>query len=486
MQQPYLMGQKSVEALLSPPERPARQKKKMLGADPGRDQQEHRPGAAHHSNKRCSPARSDASEMQPSPCPHPQGEAERTINALPWREGAGGGGVPDAGRDRHRERRLTAPGPWPAPSSTLTGGQVHALLGANGAGKSTLSRVISGHVRHDRGTITWRGRPSSHPRSPARRPFGGHRDGDAGNQPGARPFSTRKHLPPRVRAAGRPSYPVRTSSPRARNRCWTSLGQERDAAARRRSPAAYPPLNANWSKSPRRWLSNADADHLRRAQRVALSPGEVERLFDIITRLRDDGHALVFVSHRLEEVFAVTDRVTVMREGRTVAVQSIETALVSLSQSDIIRHMVGQDLHQVRGGSGAGPLRQDRRIRCSKYAVWPRAARRPRRLLRPAAGRDPGLRPAWWAPDGSETVRGHLRRPAPHRWRDAAARQTVRSPTAPPTPCAPDVGLVPEDRRTAEHRPRLLRARKPPARPPIRPSRLRFELCIARPRHRDD
>ena len=73
---------------------------------------------------------------------------------------------------------------------------------------------------------------------------------------------------------------------------------------------------------------------------ASLSPGEVERLFDVMATLRDDGRALVFVSHRLEEVFAITDRVTVMREGRTVAA-SLET--ISLSQSDIIRHMVGQD-----------------------------------------------------------------------------------------------------------------------------------------------
>ena len=48
----------------------------------------------------------------------------------------------------------------------------------------------------------------------------------------------------------------------------------------------------------------------------SLSPGEVERLFDVMATLRDEDRSLVFVSHRLEEIFAITDRVTVMREGR--------------------------------------------------------------------------------------------------------------------------------------------------------------------------
>jgi ABC-type sugar transport system ATPase subunit len=60
-----------------------------------------------------------------------------------------------------------------------------------------------------------------------------------------------------------------------------------------------------------------------------------------MTKLKRAGHTLVFVSHRLEEVFAITDRVTVMREGRTVA-KSLETA--SLTQAELIRLMVGQEM----------------------------------------------------------------------------------------------------------------------------------------------
>lgn len=77
---------------------------------------------------------------------------------------------------------------------------------------------------------------------------------------------------------------------------------------------------------------------------ASLSPSEVDRLFGIMTRLKESGKALAFVSHRLEEVFAITDRVTILREGETVALD-IPTA--ELNQSDIIRHMVGREIGEV-------------------------------------------------------------------------------------------------------------------------------------------
>jgi len=94
---------------------------------------------------------------------------------------------------------------------------------------------------------------------------------------------------------------------------------------------------------------------------ASLSPPEVERLFQVMTTLKRSGHTLVFVSHRLEEVFAITDRVTVMREGRTVA-KSLETA--SLRQAELIRLMVGQEMKEVL------PIGPNRTARPSQTAVF--------------------------------------------------------------------------------------------------------------------
>ena len=73
---------------------------------------------------------------------------------------------------------------------------------------------------------------------------------------------------------------------------------------------------------------------------AALTSVEVQRLFEVMRTLREQGAAVLFISHRLEEVFASCQRVTVMRDGRFVRTAPIE----DLTVDDIIRSMVGRDL----------------------------------------------------------------------------------------------------------------------------------------------
>jgi ABC-type sugar transport system ATPase subunit len=220
----------------------------------------------------------------------------------------------------------------------VAAGEVHALLGANGAGKSTLSRVISGHVRRDRGTLRWRGAPLD-PRSP--------RDALAA---GIAMVMQETSLAPDLSVLENIFLPELAQPGRLRcaklreraRRILDSLGQEAalplDFEVRQLSVAQRQLVEIAKALAVNAELIIFDEPT------ASLSPGEVERLFDVMARLRVAGHGLVFVSHRMEEVFAITDVVTVMREGRTVAAS---TPTSELSQSELVRLMVGQELGRI-------------------------------------------------------------------------------------------------------------------------------------------
>src|SRR6185312_17276277 len=73
---------------------------------------------------------------------------------------------------------------------------------------------------------------------------------------------------------------------------------------------------------------------------AALSPREVHELFAIVRRLREQGVAILFVSHRLEEVFELADRITILRDGNFV----ISAPAKEITPEAMIRHMVGREI----------------------------------------------------------------------------------------------------------------------------------------------
>jgi rhamnose transport system ATP-binding protein len=85
---------------------------------------------------------------------------------------------------------------------------------------------------------------------------------------------------------------------------------------------------------------------------AALSAAEVDRLFEVVRTLRSQGAAVLFISHRLEEVFTICQRVTVMREGKHV----LTSDLSGLTAGDLVRAMVGRDLaERAPAAGGASP-----------------------------------------------------------------------------------------------------------------------------------
>lgn len=220
-------------------------------------------------------------------------------------------------------------------SLRLRAGATHALLGANGAGKSTLSRVISGHIRRDGGEISYRGRPLA-ARSPREAL-------DAGIAMVMQETSLAPDLSvleniflPELRKPGRLS---RTAMRRRASEILADLGQEHSLSLDAEA--------GDLSAAQRQLVEIAKALVVNASLIIfdeptaSLSPSEVERLFDVITRLKQADCAIVFVSHRLEEVFVVSDEITVMREGRTVAASRPTS---SLNQTELVRLMVGRDI----------------------------------------------------------------------------------------------------------------------------------------------
>ena len=217
-------------------------------------------------------------------------------------------------------------------------GEVMGLLGANGAGKSTLSKVISGQVIRDAGSITFGGKPLN------------LRSAREAIQHGITMVMQETSLAPDLSVLEN-VFLAELGSPGVLS--YNRLKRKAEEILDRLGQKEALPLNREvrrLSAAQRQLVEIAKALALNSSLIIfdeptaSLSPPEVERLFQVMTTLKRSGHTLVFVSHRLEEVFAITDRVTVMREGRTVA-KSRETS--SLNQAELIRLMVGQELKPV-------------------------------------------------------------------------------------------------------------------------------------------
>lgn len=228
----------------------------------------------------------------------------------------------------------------------LRPGEIVGLLGANGAGKSTLSRIICGHTQPSSGSLTLDSEPLV---------LASTRDAlTKGIALVAQETSLAPDLTvleniflPDLARPGRLSFRKMRESATA---LLSRLGHEHilplDAEVRTLSAAQRQLVEITKALALDARIVIFDEPT------ASLSATEVDRLFDVMSRLRDDGHALVFVSHRLEEVFAITDRVTILREGKVVA-EDLETT--KLTQGEIIQHMVGREIGAIYSGRNVAP-----------------------------------------------------------------------------------------------------------------------------------
>jgi ribose transport system ATP-binding protein len=220
---------------------------------------------------------------------------------------------------------------------TIWPGEVHALVGENGAGKSTLMKILAGAQRPDGGKITLHGKP------------------------------VHFHSPHQARAAGIGIiYQELTIAPNLTVAGNVFLGSEETRlgfltdtpAMIKHTQEVLDRLGARFRAAQRAaHLSIAEQQQVEIARALfyksrilvmdepttALSDRETDRLFDIVRQLRSEGLAIIYISHRMAEIYELADRLSVFRDGEYVG----ELTRPEFSSDRIIEMMVGRKLEDL-------------------------------------------------------------------------------------------------------------------------------------------
>ena len=224
-------------------------------------------------------------------------------------------------------------------SLTAGAGEVHAICGENGAGKSTLMKILAGAITDFEGEIQFEGRPVR---------FSGPREAE---DAGIRIIYQELNLVPQLTVADNIFL--------GREKTWGGrLGWLDDRAMEARSRSC----SNGWARpiSPQAKVADlriGDQQMVEIAKALAfdaevvimdeptsaLSDSEVARLFRVIADLRKAGATVLYISHKMNEVFTLADRVTVLRDGQFVAT----AARAETSPDQVVRWMVGREINSL-------------------------------------------------------------------------------------------------------------------------------------------
>ncbi|TDC99625.1 sugar ABC transporter ATP-binding protein [Nonomuraea deserti] len=222
-------------------------------------------------------------------------------------------------------------------SLALRPGEVHALVGENGAGKSTLIKVFTGVYQPDGGELRHQGEPAA---------FGTPMDAQ---RAGISTIYQEVNLVPMMSVArnlllGREPRRFGVIDAAAMNgeaeRVLAGYGVDTDV----RRPLRTLGVGGQQMVALARAVSIDARVVIMDEPTSSLEPREVETLFGVIRRLRDQGIAVMYVSHRLDELYQVCDQVTVLRDGRVAHTG----ALADVERLRLISLMLGRDLNEVR------------------------------------------------------------------------------------------------------------------------------------------
>ena len=216
---------------------------------------------------------------------------------------------------------------------TLFAGEVLVLVGENGAGKSTLMKVLAGALQADRGEILIDGTPARIATPQEAQHLG------IGMIYQEFTLVSQLTAPANIALGAEPTHRglIDTAAVRARaTRALDELGLEIPLDV----PVSRLSVGQQQLVEIAKVLARAARIIVMDEPTAALSDREIERLFGIVRRLRAGGAGIIYISHRMEELSRIADRVTVMRDGKVVETRDAS----SFAPDEIIRAMVGRRL----------------------------------------------------------------------------------------------------------------------------------------------
>ncbi len=225
-------------------------------------------------------------------------------------------------------------------SFSVKAGEVHALLGVNGAGKSTLMKILAGDYQKDDGTIEISGKEVS-----LESPLDAKRHGI-----GVVVQEVDTALFPTLTVAENLAIDTYTSTGFKMSRVsWQSIKKQAKEILNDMNielEVNKPVAQCSLSEKQMILIARAVAGNVRYLildePTAPLSEKETNTLFEIIKKLRDKGVGIIYISHRMPEIKKISDRFTVMRDGKLIITEKTETA----STEQIIQQMLGKSLQQ--------------------------------------------------------------------------------------------------------------------------------------------
>ena len=220
---------------------------------------------------------------------------------------------------------------------TLEAGEVHALVGENGAGKSTLIKIMTGAVLADSGTLEVSGKlvPHNSPR--------------ISRALGIAAIYQQPSLFPHLTVAENIALALESGGP-WRKVDWKVRTRRAQELLERVGASIKPDRLVATLSMPEQQIVEiakavgADAKVLIMDEPTAsLTDIEVERLFRVIAILRGQGVGIIYISHRLEEISGIADRITVLRDGETISTRRKD----EVTRAELINMMVGRELSAV-------------------------------------------------------------------------------------------------------------------------------------------